>query len=148
MTAMKIQPFDRLESEITNRSLSLQTQSKEHLQVFPHSSQQEIAPYVLCKPSMDEMLVKKARAICEKYMFAFAELTTIQRKFLTHYRCPQCGLLPLYHADLQHIKRVRCKQCGQLISFKRKGKYGKLRKEIALELDKEIVGSGVYVQLW
>jgi len=45
--------------------------------------------------------------------------------------------LPLYHLDLLHIKRVRCRKCGQLIAFKKKGKYGKLRKEIAFELMKE-----------
>lgn len=88
--------------------------------------------------SIDQQLLTRTRAICEKYQIHFAELSTIQRKFVTHYRCNQCGLLPLYNLDLLHVKRVRCRKCGQLVAFKRKGKYGKLRKEIAVELMKEI----------
>ena len=85
-------------------------------------------------PSLDESLVKSTKTICEKYDIDFAHLGQIQRKFLTHYRCSQCGLLPLYYVNLLHAKRVRCKKCGELIAFKRKGKYGKLRKEIAFRL--------------
>ena len=90
--------------------------------------------------SMDHFLLASTKAICERYKIHFANLSTIQRKFVTHYRCGQCGLLPLYHLDLLHIKRVRCRKCGQLIAFKKKGKYGKLRKEIAFELMKELHG--------
>ncbi len=90
--------------------------------------------------AIEEVLLKKAKNICERYKVQFSHLTLIQRKFITHYRCEQCGLLPLYYLDLLHVKRVRCKECGQLISFKKKGKYGKLRKEIAFELMKEIQG--------
>jgi hypothetical protein len=87
--------------------------------------------------SMDQLLLTSTRAICERHRIQFADLSTIQRKFVTHYRCDKCGLLPLYNLDLLHIKRVRCRKCGQLVTFKRKGKYGKLRKEIAVELLKE-----------
>ena len=88
--------------------------------------------------SIEEVLLRKTKDICERYKVQFSHLTLIQRKFVTHYRCGQCGLLPLYNLDLLHVKRVRCRECGQLISFKKKGKYGKLRKEIAFELMKEI----------
>lgn len=91
---------------------------------------------------MDEVLLKSTRAICERYKIQFTQLTTIQRKFVTNYRCSQCGLLPLYRLNLLHVKRVRCRSCGQLISFKRKGKYGKLRKEIAFELLRRVQGYG------
>ena len=84
--------------------------------------------------SADQLLLKKTMAICERHGIQFAQLSTIQRKFVTHYRCTQCGLLPLYHINLLHVKRVRCRKCGQLTGFTRKGKYGKLRKEIAFEL--------------
>ena len=90
--------------------------------------------------SMDHFLLASTKAICERYKIHFANLSTIQRKFVTHYRCNQCGLVPLYNLDLLHIKRVRCRKCGQLIAFKKKGKYGKLRKEIAFELMKELHG--------
>ena len=90
--------------------------------------------------SIDEMLLKKTKDICERYKIHFVQLTLVQRKFVTHYRCSQCGLLPLYCLDLLHVKRVRCRECGQLIAFRKKGKYGKLRKAIAIELMKEIQG--------
>jgi predicted nucleic-acid-binding Zn-ribbon protein len=92
----------------------------------------------LGKQSLDELLLKKTRATCDRYKIEFAQLSTIQRKFLTHFRCSQCGLVPLYQINLLHIKRVRCRKCGQLVGFKRTGKYGKLRKEIAIELVKEV----------
>lgn len=94
--------------------------------------------YPLEGPSMDYLLLKRTRVICDRYNIDFSRLSSIQRKFVTHYRCNNCGLLPLYHVDLLHVKRVRCRKCRQLIAFKRKGKYGKLRKEIAFELLKEI----------
>lgn len=96
------------------------------------------ASYPLEGPPMDNLLLRRTRVICDRYNIDFSQLSSIQRKFVTHYRCNNCGLLPLYHIDLLHVKRVRCRKCGQLIAFKRKGKYGKLRKEIAFELVKEI----------
>ena len=89
-------------------------------------------------PTIDEFLQKSTLTICQKYSIAFALLSQIQRKFLTHYRCHACGLLPLYYLNLAHLRRVRCKRCGQLVAFTSKGKYGKLRKEIAFELMKVI----------
>jgi len=109
-----------------------------------HSVLQEHELARLCPIDMlaaDELLLKSTRAICHRYRIEFAQLSTIQRKFLTHYRCNQCGLVPLYQINLLHVKRVRCKKCGQLTAFTRKGKYGKLRKEIAFELAKEIKGN-------
>lgn len=97
--------------------------------------------YPMDKVSADELLLKSTKAICHRYRIEFAQLSTIQRKFLTHYRCNQCGLVPLYRINLIHVKRVRCKKCGQLTAFTRKGKYGKLRKEIAFEVAKEIKGN-------
>lgn len=90
------------------------------------------------RASIDGMLLTRTRAVCERNKIEFGKLSPIQRKFVTHYRCNQCGLLPLYHLNLLHVKRVRCRKCGQLVSFKRRGKYGKLRKEIALEFVREI----------
>src|SRR3990170_1207939 len=85
------------------------------------------------RASTDGMLLNRTRAVCERNNIEFGKLSPIQRKFVTHYRCNQCGLLPLYHLNLSHVKRVRCRKCGQLVAFKKKGKYGKLRKEIAFE---------------
>jgi hypothetical protein len=94
--------------------------------------------------SMDQLLSEKSRYICEKYKIEFSQLTQIQRKFVTHFRCHRCRLLPLYYIDMSHVKRVRCRKCGELVSFKNGSKFGKLRKEIACEL-KEIFGDGLRV---
>lgn len=91
--------------------------------------------------SMERLLVETARRICEKYKIAFEQLAPIQRKFITHYRCHQCRLLPLNFVDVSHFKRVRCRQCGQLVAFRNCGKYGKLRKEIAYEIWREMNGT-------
>jgi DNA-directed RNA polymerase subunit RPC12/RpoP len=91
------------------------------------------------KHSWERLLAMHARAICVKYNLRLEEFTPIQRKFLTHYRCGQCGLLPLYHLDLSHIKRVRCRNCKHLVAFTTKGKYGKMRKHIAIGLSKLIL---------
>jgi len=87
--------------------------------------------------SADELLLKSTRAVCKRYRIEFTYLLAIQRKFVTHFRCSQCGLLPLYEINLAHVKRVRCGKCGQLVNFKGTGKYGRLRKAIAFELAKE-----------
>lgn len=81
-----------------------------------------------------QSLLVKARCACEKSKVEFRVLSTVQRKFVTHYRCPQCGLLPLYHLDLTHPKRVRCGKCRHTVPLRNSGKYGRLRKEIAIEL--------------
>ncbi len=58
----------------------------------------------------------------------------LQRMNLIRYQCPVCKLLPLYLLDLSHIKKARCGKCGQLVSFKSSGKYGKMRKKIAVRM--------------
>jgi ribosomal protein S27E len=84
--------------------------------------------------SLDLMLSQKAEQLCKVEGINYKELEPIQRLFLTHYRCPICKLLPLYHLNLAHPKRVRCNKCGNLISFTSSGKYGRLRKKIAFML--------------
>ena len=88
--------------------------------------------------SMDHILLASSHVVCQRYNIQFSKLSTIQRKFVTHFRCDRCGLLPVYHINLLHMKRVRCGKCGQLIPFKKKGKYGKLRKEIALQVTRRL----------
>ena len=84
--------------------------------------------------SPDQLLSQKAEQLCKVEGIDYKRLEPIQRLFLTHYRCPICKLLPLYHLNLAHPKRVRCCKCGNLISFTSSGKYGKLRKKIAFTL--------------
>jgi hypothetical protein len=84
--------------------------------------------------SPDLLLSQKAEQLCKVEGINYKGLEPIQRLFLTHYRCPICKLLPLYHLNLAHPKRVRCGKCGNLISFTSSGKYGRLRKKIAFML--------------
>src|SRR5919198_6367665 len=84
--------------------------------------------------SPDLLLSQKAEQLCKVEGINYKELEPIQRLFLTHYRCPICKLLPLYHLNLAHPKRVRCSKCGNLIQFTSSGKYGRLRKKIAFML--------------
>ena len=84
--------------------------------------------------SLDLVLSRKAEQLCRIEGINYKALEPIQRLFLTHYRCPICKLLPLYHLNLAHPKRVRCGKCGNLISFTSSGKYGRLRKKIAFML--------------
>lgn len=84
--------------------------------------------------SPDQLLSQKAEQLCKVEGINYKGLEPIQRLFLTHYRCPICKLVPLYHLNLAHPKRVRCSKCGNLISFTSAGKYGRLRKKIAFTL--------------
>jgi len=84
--------------------------------------------------SPDQLLSQKAEQQCKTEGLDYKKLEPIQRLFLTHYRCPICKLLPLYHLNLTHPKRVRCGKCGNLIGFTNAGKYGKLRKKIAFTM--------------
>lgn len=90
--------------------------------------------------SPDLLLSQKAEQLCKVEGINYKGLEPIQRLFLTHYRCPICKLLPLYHLNLAHPKRVRCTKCGNLISFTSSGKYGRLRKKIAFMLWVSLVG--------
>ena len=84
--------------------------------------------------SPDLLLSQKAEELCKAEGITYKGLEPIQRLFLTHYRCPICKLLPLFHLNLAHPKRVRCSKCGNLIQFTSSGKYGRLRKKIAFAL--------------
>ena len=90
--------------------------------------------------SAHDLLTNATKLVCQRYNISFIQLSSIQKKFLTHYRCCYCGMLPLYHINLTHFTRVRCKKCGQLITFRTRGKYGKIRKAVAVELAREIQG--------
>jgi hypothetical protein len=91
----------------------------------------------------EDLLLKATRLICQRHNLSLVNLTSIQKKFLTHYRCSNCGLLPLYYVNVSHAKRVRCNRCHDLVPFKARGKYGKIRKAIAFELAKDAKGDGV-----
>ena len=72
---------------------------------------------------------------CNEQSIDYKMLTPIQRLFATHYRCPTCKMLPLYHLDVTYRKRLRCVQCGKLIKMSRVGKFGRVRRSILDHLD-------------
>jgi DNA-directed RNA polymerase subunit RPC12/RpoP len=84
-----------------------------------------------------QLLAEKAGQVCSAEGISYLKLKPIQRLFLTHYRCHKCKLLPLYCLDMAHLKHVRCRACGHQVSFTNSGKYGRLRKKIALSLSRE-----------
>jgi|ERR671924_552548 hypothetical protein len=86
------------------------------------------------QPSPDLLLSQKAEQMCKIEGINYRDLVPIQRLFLTHYRCPTCKLLPLYHLNLAHPKRVRCGRCSSFVNFTNSGKYGRLRKKLAFML--------------
>jgi DNA-directed RNA polymerase subunit RPC12/RpoP len=84
--------------------------------------------------AMERLLEEKFGTLCREAGLKRVEMSPIQRLFLTHYRCSACKLLPLYRLDLTHFKKVRCGKCGHMVSFTNGGKYGRMRKRLALML--------------
>jgi hypothetical protein len=80
------------------------------------------------------LLLEITRGVCDSHQINYDSLTPLQRLFVTHYRCYFCGLLPLYVLDFTHMKLAKCTRCTHLVPFKKTGKYGSLRKEIASRL--------------
>jgi hypothetical protein len=109
----------------------------------PIKSEVLVIDKMLGRKSPDQLLSQKAEQQCAIEGINYKSLEPIQRLFLTHYRCPMCKLLPLYYLNLAHPKRVRCNKCGNLITFTNAGKYGRLRKKIALVLWVSEVGANV-----
>ncbi|MEO9295570.1 MAG: hypothetical protein ABI347_08230 [Nitrososphaera sp.] len=90
--------------------------------------------FAVSGPTAEERLIERAaHVLCEEEEgFNYRAMTPIQRLFLTHYRCSFCKLLPVYNLDLSSPRKARCGKCGHLISFSGTGKYGKMRKKLAL----------------
>jgi DNA-directed RNA polymerase subunit RPC12/RpoP len=70
--------------------------------------------------------------LCQTEGINRAEILSTQLLFITHYRCSKCKLMPMYRLDMSRTNRARCGRCGHLISFKRTGKFVKLRKKLAV----------------
>lgn len=85
---------------------------------------------------MQRLLDEKARLVCRDENLSYASMSTIQRLFLTHYRCSICKLQPVYLLDIACSRKARYGKCGHKVQFKNSGKYGRLRKKLALLLKK------------
>ncbi len=84
--------------------------------------------------AQDQRLERNARVVCKDVGLDYNEMTPVQRLFLTHYKCAICKLVPLDYIDMTHSKKVRCGKCGHIVSFTSAGKYGKMRKRLAMFL--------------
>jgi hypothetical protein len=62
----------------------------------------------------------------------YTSLSIINRLLLSRFRCPLCGSLPIYFLDLKYLNKARCGKCSTVIGLKNTGKYGKLKKRIAI----------------
>lgn len=98
---------------------------------------QEFLDTELVLPSIEHqeiLLQDTADRVCNREKLVYNRTSHLQRLFITHYRCHTCGYVPLYELNIRHQNRARCTRCGHGVPFKNNGKYGRLRKRIALEL--------------
>lgn len=79
-------------------------------------------------------LQRTIEALCAAEGMSYISMTPIQRLFLTHYRCFFCKMLPLYELDVSSRNRARCGRCRHLVSLTGGGKYGKIRKRLAMAM--------------
>jgi ribosomal protein S27AE len=83
--------------------------------------------------NFDRILVESARQITRVEGIDYDSLSIMDRVYMTKFRCPICGILPFYLLDLQHLNKVRCGKCYMIVALKNSsGKYGKIRKKIAI----------------
>jgi hypothetical protein len=82
--------------------------------------------------SQENRLAQIAK-VCATKGIRFQTLSSIQRLFITHYRCHICRLMPVYFLRFE-ANRARCSECGQIVSFASRRNYGKIRKQIAIRI--------------
>lgn len=82
-------------------------------------------------------LQRTIEALCAAEGLSYLSMTPIQRLFVTHYRCFFCKMLPLYELDVSSRNRARCGRCRHLVSLTAGGKYGKIRKRLAMAMQQQ-----------
>ena len=78
----------------------------------------------------EQRLYLIAKEVLASQGIEFQRLSSIQLKFLTHYRCELCGWVPLYFVRI-HDRLYTCGMCGNTLHLANRGKYGKVRSHIA-----------------
>lgn len=73
-----------------------------------------------------------ARRVCSEEGVDYNKIPAREKFLLVRFRCAQCGMRPLYLLDLRHSNKARCMTCFQIVSIKNRGKYGRIRKKIAV----------------
>jgi hypothetical protein len=82
--------------------------------------------------AFDAILRDMIRQVVSHAGVDYASLSIINRLLLSRFRCPLCGSLPIYFLDLKYLNKARCGKCSTVIGLKNSGKYGKLKKQIAI----------------
>lgn len=86
----------------------------------------------------DRILADSARQIVNLEGINYEVLSITDRLLITRFRCPLCGVLPLYFLDLKYLNKTRCGKCSIIVGLKNSGKYGRIRKQIAISTCKTI----------
>jgi hypothetical protein len=93
--------------------------------------------------SNEQRLFLMAKDVLSSEGVEFQLLSSIQLKFLTHYRCEFCGLVPLY--SIQFLDSCyRCGTCGNGLHFADRGKYGRVRSQIVQRYANETTYRGTH----
>ena len=92
----------------------------------------DIDPRNPCILRFDSIVTYHARKIAELSGIDYDILRVPERLLLTRFYCSICGLMPFYYLNLRHLNRVRCGKCSSLINLRNSGKYGRIRKKIAI----------------
>lgn len=89
--------------------------------------------------SFNRTLADSARQIAFIAGLEYDALSIIERLLLTRFRCPICGVLPLYCLDMKFLNKIRCGKCSMIVGLRNSsGKYGRIRKQIAISACKTI----------
>lgn len=91
---------------------------------------------------LESCISECARRVCIREGIDYDAIPIRERFLLTRIRCTKCGMRPLYMLDLQHLNKVKCMRCSYIVNLRNKGKYGRIRKQVALEC-LEMIRSGI-----
>lgn len=85
------------------------------------------------------ILADRARQLAEGEGIEYESLPIMNRMLMTRYLCPLCGPLPLFFLDIRYLNKTRCGKCSMIVALKNSsGKYGRIRKKIAINTCKSI----------
>jgi hypothetical protein len=91
--------------------------------------------------TFDTILNDSARQVAATAGISYDGLSIIDRLLMTRFRCQLCGVLPLYYLDIKYLNKIRCGKCSMIVSLRNSsGKYGRIRKRIAIETCRAIDG--------
>jgi hypothetical protein len=82
--------------------------------------------------TLESLLTKCVHHVCSAENIDYNKIPVRERIFLVRFRCPCCGMLPIYMLDLEHLNKVKCSVCAHIVTLRNRGKYGRVRKKVAI----------------